>query len=59
MLKRKFFGSLDLHLETQLWIIFSYNFSYLDAWNIIPFEMIFEWFMILFDKKVDIFLKAN
>lgn len=52
MLKRKFFGSLDLHLETQLWIIFSYNFSYLDTWNIIPFEMIFEWFMILFDKKL-------
>lgn len=32
---------------------------FLDTWDIIPFEMIFEWFMILFDKKVDIFLKAN
>lgn len=57
--KKEFFGSLDSHLETQLWIIFSHNFSYLDTWDIIPFEIIFEWFMILFDKKVDIFLKGN
>lgn len=57
--KKEFFGSLDSHLETQLWIIFSHNFSYLDTWDIISFEMIFGWFMILFDKKVDRFLKGK
>lgn len=56
--KKEFFENLGSHWK-HCYEQFSHTISYLDTWDIIPFEMIFEWLMILFDKKVDIFLKGK